>query len=210
MDKFQTTVSVAIASAVLALFVRLSPSIDAQTLGSPTYTREQAAQGQAGYAQSCATCHGPNLDDGQFAAPLKGSVFRQQWGSKSVEELFTYVSTRMPPASPASLGAERYAQILAYMLQQSGIAPGTRALPADAEALKAMVLPASPPGPGGGLTAGVALPPAPARPRPLEKLTTVTDAVLNNPPESDWVTWRRTQDAQGFSPREFTLPQILQ
>ena len=189
-----------IVGSALALLVDPAPRIDAQALASPTYTRDQAALGQAAYAQSCATCHGASLDDGQFAAPLKGSTFRQQWGSKSVEELFTYVSTRMPPASPGSLGAAQYAQILAHLFAQNGLAPGTRALPSDVEALKAMVMPASPPGPGGGLTAGVSLPPAPARANPLDKITPVTDSALNNPPESEWLTWRRTLDAQGFSP----------
>lgn len=190
---------VAVAAAVLGLLER-APRIDAQTLGSPTYTAEQATQGQAAYAESCASCHGANLDDGPFAGPVKGSVFRQQWGSKTVEELFTYVSSRMPPTSPGSLGDERYAQILAYLLQQNGVGPGTRLLPANPEQLRTMVLPASPPGPGGGLTAGVPLPPAPARTNPLDTFTPVTDALLNNPSERDWLTWRRTQDAQGFSP----------
>ena len=81
---------VGVAAAVLGLLER-APRIDAQTLGSPTYTAEQATQGQAAYAESCASCHGANLDDGPFAGPVKGSVFRQQWGSKTVEELFTYV-----------------------------------------------------------------------------------------------------------------------
>ena len=106
----------------------------------------------------------------------------------------------MPPTSPGSLGDERYAQILAYVLQQNGIGPGTRPLPANPEQLRTMVLPASPPGPGGGLTAGVPLPPAPARANPLDTFTPVTDVLLNNPSEADWLTWRRTQDAQGFSP----------
>jgi alcohol dehydrogenase (cytochrome c) len=172
----------------------------AQRLGSPTYTREQAAQGSAAYAQACASCHGQNLDDGQFASPLSGATFRQQWGSKSVEELYTYVSGRMPPAAPGTLGNAGYAQVLAFMLQRNGVAPGTSELPADPEALKTMILPASPPGPGGGLSAGVALPPPPPRSNPLEKLTAVTGAVLNNPPEDDWLTWRRTYDAHGFSP----------
>jgi alcohol dehydrogenase (cytochrome c) len=183
-----------------AVFMMQAPRIDAQALGSPTYTSEQAAQGQTAYAQNCASCHGANLDDGQFAAPVKGSVFRQQWGSKSVEELFTYISSRMPPASPGSLGDDGYARVLAYLLQQNGVGAGTRALPSTPEALRSMVLPASPPGPGGGLSAGVSLPAAPPRSNPFARFSPVTDAVLNSPPDEDWLTWRRTPDVQGFSP----------
>jgi alcohol dehydrogenase (cytochrome c) len=59
---------------------------------------------------------------------------------------------------------------------------------------------APPPGPGGGLSAGVTLPPSPKKPSPLEKLTPVTDAALVKPSAGDWLTWRRTYDDLGFSP----------
>src|SRR5574341_2128228 len=100
----------AVVAVVGLLLGQHAPRIGAQALASPTYTAEQAKQGQAAYAETCASCHGPNLDDGAFGAPVKGSAFRQQWGSKSVEELFIYLTTRMPPASPGSLGDKRYAQ----------------------------------------------------------------------------------------------------
>ena len=35
---------------------------------------------------------------------------------------------------------------------------------------------------------------------PLARLTPVTDAMLANPPASDWLMWRRTYDGWGFSP----------
>jgi PQQ-dependent dehydrogenase (methanol/ethanol family) len=65
------------------------------------------------------------------------------------------------------------------------------------------VLPAQAPaaaGPSGGISPYATLPPAPARPNPLDKITPVTDAILSNPPAGDWLTWRRTYDDQGFSP----------
>jgi alcohol dehydrogenase (cytochrome c) len=37
-------------------------------------------------------------------------------------------------------------------------------------------------------------------PNPLENFTTVTDAMLQNPPATDWLIWRRTYDDHGFSP----------
>ncbi len=55
-------------------------------------------------------------------------------------------------------------------------------------------------GPSGGISPYATLPPAPARPNPLDKITPVTDAILSNPPAGDWLTWRRTYDDQGFSP----------
>jgi alcohol dehydrogenase (cytochrome c) len=57
-----------------------------------------------------------------------------------------------------------------------------------------------PPGPGGGVSPFVTLPPPPVRANPLNQLTPVTDEKLMHPPEADWLTWRRTYDDWGFSP----------
>ena len=35
---------------------------------------------------------------------------------------------------------------------------------------------------------------------PIRNLTTVTDAMLRNPPPSDWLMWRRTYNGYGYSP----------
>ena len=61
-------------------------------------------------------------------------------------------------------------------------------------------LPPLPPSPGGPLSSRATLPPAPAKLNPLDRLTPVTDAQLQNPPAGEWLTWRRTYDDLGFSP----------
>jgi len=35
---------------------------------------------------------------------------------------------------------------------------------------------------------------------PMRNYTPVTDAMLRNPPPSDWLMWRRTFDGYGYSP----------
>jgi alcohol dehydrogenase (cytochrome c) len=57
------------------------------------------------------------------------------------------------------------------------------------------------PAPGGGLSPLAPPPPPPPvkRANPLDKITPVTDAMLQNPPAGEWLTWRRTYDDQGFS-----------
>jgi alcohol dehydrogenase (cytochrome c) len=166
-----------------------------------SFTAPQAERGKAAYTQNCASCHGGALDDGEFAPPLKGASFAQKWGGKPAEEVFTYMSTRMPPSQPNGLGAETYAAILAYVLSENRIPVGTRELPSDSAALKTMMVPGAPPaGPSGGLSPGVATIPAPKKPNPLDKITAVTDAMIANPAPGDWLTWRRSYDNQGFSP----------
>ena len=79
-------------------------------------------------------------------------------------------------------------------------APASGRCPASASALKALALPSWPRGGGGGLAPGATMPPAPTRANPLQKITPVTEAMLDAPREGEWLTWRRTYDAYGFSP----------
>ena len=183
-----------------ALASVLSGSLNAQGQLSPTYLREQAAEGKTLYTTNCASCHGANLDDGPFGPPLSGVQFQQAWGGRPASVLFEHMTTTMPPGAPGTLGDERYTQILAYLLQQNRVAPGTRALPSDLDALKTMIFPAATGGAGGGLSAGIALPPYRIAASPIARITPVSDAMLRSPADGDWLTWRRTYDAQGFSP----------
>jgi alcohol dehydrogenase (cytochrome c) len=183
------------------LGLALSARIDAQSQAIPlSYTASQAEQGRAVYVEHCASCHGQSLDDGAFGPPLKGGDFRQKWGLRSAEALFTYTSTKMPPARPGTLGDPAYARLLAFMLQENGSPSGVRELPADPEALKAMASPNWPRAPGGGLAPEVIVPPAPPRLNPLERIRPVTDAMLTRVSDGEWLAWRRTYDASGYSP----------
>ncbi|HWN87272.1 MAG TPA: PQQ-binding-like beta-propeller repeat protein [Vicinamibacterales bacterium] len=165
---------------------------------APSYTAAQAAAGKAAYDTSCASCHGGNLDDGALAPALKGVAFVQKYGGKSVENLFAKVAS-MPPASPNSLGAAATARITAYLLQANAIVAGTNELPSDQGALARMVIPV------GGFSVTAYSPYAPSlpavkRPNPLDAFTPISDAQLVEPAAQDWLTWRRSYDAQGFSP----------
>ena len=195
--------------------VAYAPSIHAQEFNSrsiATYTAEQAERGKAVYAKSCASCHGESLGGSEFASALNGMTFSRNWGGKSAVELFTYINTKMPPASPGQLGPEAAAQIIAYVLQVNGIQAGQSALPTDTTALALMQIPR-----GRTQRAGMMMPLSPLAPpmtpvvlpNPLEKFTPVTDELLQNPPPGDWLLWRRTYDDQGFSPlKEITKKNV--
>src|SRR4249919_3166747 len=110
-------VSCAIATAILTS--RLIGSVSAQSLGAPTFTTAQQTAGDAIYQESCASCHGKNLDDGEFGPPLKGVEFRSAWFGRSADVVFAKIET-MPPAAPGSLGAEKHASLLAYLKSRAG------------------------------------------------------------------------------------------
>lgn len=173
----------------------LAPVAHAQE--SPSYSAEQAAAGQKIYEKQCVLCHGAGLDDGEFGPMLRGDDFLQRWSGKSVEDLFHYVSDTMPTAQPGSLSQDEYLNVLAYLLSKNGIVAAT---PISLTAQKTMMLPTTTANLG-MIAAGVKLPPNPAaRPSPLLKITPVTEEMLAKPPSKDWLDWRRTQDAVGFSP----------
>jgi alcohol dehydrogenase (cytochrome c) len=205
---------VALCGAVAALVAFESPSrLHAQApagqgagavpAAEALFTSAQAAAGKAAYEQNCANCHGANVDDGNTAPPLRGAAFLAKYAGKPAADLFTYVSTKMPAGNPGSLAGAEYAQIIAYVLQQNGFATGRKEFASDAAALASVTIPAPPGGRGaraGGIPPGVKLPPAPQKANPLDKITPVTGAMLQNPPTGDWLTWRRSFDYQGFSP----------
>src|SRR5207245_1494681 len=128
-----------------------------------------------------------------------GSEFRENWLGRSADMLFG-ATRAMPPAAPGSLGDDKYAELVAFLLVENGLPPSNTPLPATRDALKNMLLPWMPPVPGTELPGGLTLPLPSSRPNPLETIEPVTDAMLANPPSGDWLTWRRTWDSHGFSP----------
>jgi alcohol dehydrogenase (cytochrome c) len=163
-----------------------------------SFTAAQAETGHEAYTASCAVCHGPNLDDGPLGAPLKGDAFMQKYGGQSVRALFDVTRTTMPVSNPGSLPVETYAALVAFILDQNSVVAGETPLPADPRQLDAMQVPA------GGFSF-MAFSPYTARlpqdrPMPLDHFEAVTDAAIADPPPGDWLGWRRSYDAEGFSP----------
>src|SRR5579872_1899930 len=216
-NRWRAILSAALCGAAAALITVAAPAkLHAQAPASPgrgavppaeaLFTSAQAVAGRAAYQRNCASCHGASVDDGT-APPLRGVTFLSKYAGKPAADLFTYISTKMPPGNPGSsipgsIGGAEYAQIMAYVLQQNGFTTGRRELESEAAALASVTIPAPPGGRGGrgGLSPGVKLPPAPKKANPLDRITPVTDALLQNPPAGEWLTWRRGFDYQGFSP----------
>jgi len=168
-----------------------------------TFTEEQVERGARLYAQHCQSCHGRHLSDGAHAVPIKGDAFRINWAGRPVADLLTYLSENMPPRMASTLSLENHVDVLAFVLQQNGEPVRDQELSSDPAKLAGMLLPAWPNYvSGGGLAPGAQIPPPPPRHDPLEMIRPVTDAMLEHPDDGDWLMWRRTYDAYGFSPLE--------
>lgn len=176
---------------------------------SPTtggsYTEAQAANGKRIYDQNCSACHLMNLRGSAHGPELAGPNFMAAWGTRTIADLFAYNSTRMPPGSSDSLSESTHVDIIAYVLQANGRSAGTKELRSDS----ALVI-----APGQATdssqqwqswsAAGSIADEAKSRSgfvnKEVQNFTPVTDHMLRQPPAADWLSWRRTLDAQGHSP----------
>jgi PQQ-dependent dehydrogenase (s-GDH family) len=106
----------------------------------PTFTAEQAARGKVAYDANCVSCHGPDLISANYGPPLAGAYFDGKWTGQTVGALYTHTHDRMPPSQPGSLPDATYADLVAYILQTNGFAPGDTELPTDIDALNGMTI----------------------------------------------------------------------
>jgi mono/diheme cytochrome c family protein len=95
-----------------------------QPAGGP-FTVDQASAGKAAYEANCAACHGSDLK-GSF--PLAGEGFIGGWRTRTTRDLYGLVRETMPANNPGGLSPDTYVNIVAYMLQFNGIAPGNTPL----------------------------------------------------------------------------------
>jgi mono/diheme cytochrome c family protein len=98
-----------------------------RTVLDGVYTDAQAARGEAVYAEKCARCHeGADVD----GPPLTGTPFLDRWREDSLENLYTFVKTKMPQSAPGSLDAAAYADLVAVLLKHNDYPAGTKDLAA--------------------------------------------------------------------------------
>jgi mono/diheme cytochrome c family protein len=120
-----------------ALLVTVPLVAAAQSAKPALFTAEQATAGAAIYSQSCAACHGTQLE-GVAAPALKGSVFGEMAAAQSLtaQTLLDVIANTMPQSDPGSLKPEDNAAVTAYILQQNGYPAGTAPLANGAAGMK--------------------------------------------------------------------------
>ena len=160
---------------------------------------QELVDGAAQYQARCAGCHGRELK-GAMGPPISGTGFTARWRAAGFDALLTKIGRTMPPAAPGSLAPDVSRAITVHVATVNGIALSGAAVPAA-------ILPseADAPKPDGNLdqfvnhdaTWKAAMDARAAR---LAGLSTITEAMLRNPPDGDWLQWRRTDDGYGFSP----------
>ena len=122
---------------IVAIVLLAPQAAVAQATKPALYTDAQAQAGAAIYSQSCAACHGPQLE-GVAAPALKGSAFGDMATAQGMtaDQLLDVITNTMPQSDPGSLKTDEYNAVTAYVLQQNGYPAGTVALTKDAAGLK--------------------------------------------------------------------------
>ncbi|HKX79352.1 MAG TPA: PQQ-binding-like beta-propeller repeat protein [Novosphingobium sp.] len=167
-----------------------------------SFSADDVARGEQVYQAGCAACHGANLLGGPGGPALRGGAFQAKWSAQGAA-LLKYVHETMPPGASGSLGDADYRDVTAYLLNANGVM--ATAKPGDPAAAAAPAKAAPPP-------SEHARQPRPTQPLDriaqetlirrravLDRMRPVTDAMLRDPAEGDWLNWRRTYDGQGFS-----------
>lgn len=148
---------------------------------------DNAAAASSVFGAKCASCHGATLD-GQGAPALKSNAFRTKWGD-DVDALADFITKTMPPGAPRPLDPAAAKDLARYILsrnKEESTDLGTNApvlfTPVDDVSRQYEL----------GLK------------RYAARLTPVTDEMLRASAGNDWVVWRGSTDALGYS----TLNQI--
>jgi mono/diheme cytochrome c family protein len=106
------------------------------------YSDKQAKRGEDLYVDNCLDCHTEHRsDDPAYPNPvLVGKAFIQKWDKRTVNELFSYMRTKMPPNSPGSLGSRDYIDIVAYVLKSNKFPAGKDELTQDVGVLNKITI----------------------------------------------------------------------
>ncbi len=174
------------------------------------YTAAQAAQGRADYMANCAGCHQANLSGGGEAPSLAAGNFMKTWGGKSTRELYAYIRQAMPLGKGGSLPDATYANIVAFLLAANGATAGgtllTGATDMRVDLLANGVVPADIAAGTGAAAAPAAMVTGLTVKGMVSGYAPVTDQMLLNPPEGDWLMGRRNYQGWSHSPLKEITP----
>src|SRR6056300_484152 len=154
-------------------FLTIAPKIDCRETSGETL-----------YDNHCSDCHSLNLRGSAHGSSLIGKEFLAKWEKDGLSNLFEYTKENMPPGKVGSLDNADLLEIHNYILTSNDISnndgfvsfsdPSTIDQPEDRVSN--------------------------FKNKTLSNFQNITLKDINYPPDSDWLSWRRTTDGKGYSP----------
>jgi len=187
--------------------------------GTGPITQAQVDSGRAGYAASCAQCHNPDLSGTNDAPQLAGDAFMGAWKGRTAQQLYNKIAKTMPAGRGGSLDEKTYTDITAFILHANGAVAGQTALtPATTTGIGTVASGKVPddvlhPAPVSAFTramSGQRVPDPGSFTLPskfgvtlegnIQNYQPVTEAMMVNPPDGDWLMYRRNYQGWSYSP----------
>jgi mono/diheme cytochrome c family protein len=109
---------------------------ETRTVWNGVFTEAQSKRGQAVYAETCANCHGVELEGMDMSPPLAGATFGSNWNDLTMGDLAERIRISMPADRPGTLTRAQVADVMAFMLKANGFPAGESELPSDLLKLK--------------------------------------------------------------------------
>jgi mono/diheme cytochrome c family protein len=116
---------------IAALAPRAAAQQQAPASWTGAYSPAQAKRGEALYAKNCVQCHSKDLTGSQRGPAVAGPALVGRWSSRPLGDLLSYIQTQMPWNSQGGLTRQQNADILAFMLQRTGVTAGAKDLWVD-------------------------------------------------------------------------------
>ncbi len=98
----------------------------AKTIHDGVFTEPQIKRGVSVFEKTCVECH---------PTDFFGPAYMEGWNGASVGELVQLMRDTMPYENPGSLKPEEYVDVLTYIFNLNGVAPGDTEMPVDTDAL---------------------------------------------------------------------------
>ena len=102
--------------------------------GAPAglFSQAQANRGRDQFRSMCTECH--------TAGEFSDQTFKVKWARRSVGDLYEFIHTSMPDDAPGILTEAQALDLVSYILEMNGFAPGSRQMEADQAALDGVSL----------------------------------------------------------------------
>jgi alcohol dehydrogenase (cytochrome c) len=183
------------------------------------FTQAQVEAGRQPYSDNCAQCHNPDLSGSNDAPQLAGDAFIGAWKGRTTQALYNKISKTMPLGQGGSLDDATYGAITAYILHANGASAGSVAFTADTTTAIGAIASGKVPddvlhpptlSAFARATVGVRVATPGSFMLPgkfglsleghIQNYEPVTEAMMNSPPDGDWLMFRRNYQGWSFSP----------